>query len=92
MRIAKRENDILAFHLSTISYANDIEIFFESRRHAGNRVGYQRAQTVQGAKLFCFALGDERPVFLLEINSVGHRDVHFFRPAGPSTATAPSLI
>ncbi len=77
MRIAQREDHVLAFHLGAIADAHDVEILLESGRDAGHRVGHERArQPVQRAVFFGVALGDERAVFLLEPNSRRHADVH----------------
>ena len=77
MRVAERENHVLALDLGAISDADDIEILLESRGDAGDSVGDERArQAMQRAKLLGFALGDEGAVLLLERDSARHADGH----------------
>jgi hypothetical protein len=51
--------------------------FLKPGRNAGDGVGHQRArQAMQRALVFGIALGDERAVFLLEVNPLGQRPRH----------------
>src|ERR1700728_3467089 len=77
VRIAERQDQVLALHLGAIADADDVEVLLESGGDAGDGVGDQRAgETMQRAVLFGFALGGENSVFLLERNSARHLDGH----------------
>ena len=77
VRIAEREDNILALHLRAIADADDIEILLESLGDARDGVRHQGArQTVKCALLFGFTLGDENAVLLFETEFRAAPHVH----------------
>ena len=77
VRIAKSQDNILAFHFRAIADAHDIEILFKAFGNTGNRIGHQSAgEPMKGAMFVRIPLGDQRAVLLFEANSAGQRHRH----------------
>ena len=77
VRIAEREDDVLALDLGAVSHADDVEFLFESFGDALHGVGHERPrQAMQRALRFVLPRGDQVPVLLLKFDSPRHGNVH----------------
>ena len=92
VRVAEREDDLLALDLRAVADADDVELALEAVGHAGHGVGDQApGQTVKlrrapGSSLARVAT--QMPVGELEVDAARERLPSL--PFGPCTSTAPS--
>src|SRR5580704_690848 len=76
VRIAEREHHVLALYFSAVTNADDIEVFLEAGRYAGDGVGNQRARkAVQRALIVRRTLRIENAVLLLEADAGRQRHI-----------------
>ena len=76
MRIAERENHLLALHLGAVADADDVELALEAVGDAGHRVGDQaarQAMKLASAGIVGRPLGDEMAVGQLEVDAARER-------------------
>ena len=93
VRVAEREDHLLALHLGAVADADDVELALEAVGHAGHGVGHQAAR--QAVELR--RARDRRSTRLATQLSVGQLEVDARRetpaaacPSGPAPRRAPS--
>src|SRR5271167_2723055 len=73
VRLAESERNGLAFQFGTVTDANDVELFLETRGYACDSIGQERtSQTMKRTMIFVVANGCEYAVFLLQLNLRRH--------------------